>query len=173
MSIKGRKINILPLYNYMDKEKHKMTDEEQHDWLELCSYVKTKLLQYSNNMKFPKSLALRLKGLSEGKFMANGHIHSEAKYSFKTILITCKICQPKITKYLQFNSGKIKDENHKINIVMKFIEEEINDVYLRIQAKQRSEEKIQNVDLSNQNNESANYTTKSKTDIDTTLEKLW
>ena len=157
----------------MDKEKHKMTDEEQHDWLELCNYVKTKLLQYSNNMKFPKSLALRLKGLSEGKFMANKYILPQAKYSFKTILITCKICQPKITKYLQFNSGKIKDENHKINFIMKVLEEEINDVYLRIQAKQRSEKKIQNIDLSNHNSETANYISKSKTDIDTTLEKLW
>lgn len=111
----------------------KKVSDKQKDWVDLCEYIKLQILSYPDEMKFPTDLALRIKGLSEGKHIANKYIPANAHYDFKTILYTCKICRPKILKYLNDNQTKIKDEHHKINIVMMFIEKEINDVYLRLQ----------------------------------------
>ena len=150
----------------------KMTDEEKNSWLELCEYVKLQILGYSKEMKFPKDLALRLKGLSEGQFIANKNIPIQAKYDFKTILITCKICRPKIVKYINDNQTKIKDEKHKINLVMMFIEKEINDVYIRLQQVKTSEIKVQDIDMKNQVNQGAEYQPKTKKE-DKKLQDLW
>ena len=83
-------------------------------WTELCTYIKKEILQYDDTMKFPKYLALRLKGLSEGKFIANKNTKSQGEYSFRTILYTCQIVRPKILNYFSQNSARIKDEQHKI-----------------------------------------------------------
>lgn len=126
---------------------NKRTKEQNQDWIILCNYIKDNILEYSPEMKFPKYLALRLKGLSEGNFIANNNIKSNAKYSFKTILLTCKLVKPKILNYFLNNAIKIKDEKHKINLIMFFIEQEINDVVLRIQQKQKNDKFIESIDM--------------------------
>lgn len=125
----------------------KYSKEQNQDWIDLCTYVKDNILNYSSDMKFPKYLALRLKGLSEGNFIANKNIKSNAKYPFKTILLTCKLVKPKIQNYFINNNIKIKDEYHKINLVMYFIEQEINDVVLRLQQKQKNDEIIEDINM--------------------------
>ena len=47
----------------------KMTESEIKEWNELCEYVKRDILGYDKDIKFPKFLILRLKGLKEGKFI--------------------------------------------------------------------------------------------------------
>ena len=37
--------------------------EEKSSWNELCDYVKREILEYDENMKFPKYIALKLKGI--------------------------------------------------------------------------------------------------------------
>ncbi len=150
----------------------KMTKQEKQDWLDLCSYIKLQILEYSKEMKFPKELALRLKGLSDGKFIANKYIPAQAKYDFKTILITCKICRPKIVSYLKNNQTKIKNESHKINLILMFVEKEINDVYIRLRENSISQEKIQDIDMKNQTNLGAEYQSKTKQE-NKRLENLW
>lgn len=125
----------------------KHSKEQNHDWIELCNYIKDNILEYSSEMKFPKYLALRLKGLSEGNFIANKNIKPNAKYSFETILLTCKLVKPKILKYFFNNAVKIKDERHKINLILYFIEQEINDVALRLQQKQKNDKIIESINM--------------------------
>ena len=36
--------------------------EEKSSWNELCDYVKREILEYDENMKFPKYLALKVNG---------------------------------------------------------------------------------------------------------------
>lgn len=57
---------------------------------------------------------------------------------------------------------KIKDEKHKINLIMKMIEPEINDVYLRLQNVKKIEERVESKDFNNQGNENAGYVKKTK-----------
>lgn len=58
----------------------KMTEKEKHDWYDLCDYIKYEILEYSPEMKISQTLALRLKGLAQGNFMAN-------KYTNQMLLI--------------------------------------------------------------------------------------
>lgn len=148
--------------------------EDKQEWKDLCDYVKYGILEYTTEMKFPKFLALRLKGLSEGNFIANKKQQPNAKYSYEEILLTCKLCKIKIKTYFTNNSAKITDEKHKINLIMMFIEQEINDVVQRLNDKEKSEKKITELDLSNMNNDKAEYKpVNEKSKISDKLEKLW
>jgi len=121
----------------------KKKDNEQ--WIELCEYVKKEILEYDDNMKFPQYLALKLQGIKRGEHIANNNHEAKANYDDYTILCTFKLCKRKIVTYLHENEKKIKDEKHKINLIMKMIEE-------RVESK----------DFNNQSNENAGYVKKTK-----------
>lgn len=129
----------------------KKKDNEQ--WIELCEYVKKEILEYDDNMKFPQYLALKLQGIKRGEHIANNNHEAKANYDDYTILCTFKLCKRKIVTYLHENEKKIKDEKHKINLIMKMIEPEINDVYLRLQNVKKTEERVESKDFNNQSNE--------------------
>lgn len=150
-----------------------MVDENsQEKWLELCEYVKKEIMNYDDSMKFPRYIALRLRGLAKGKFMANKTQRAQADYSYQTILITFKFCKPTIEGYFIKNKGKFNDEKHKFNYVMVVVENEINDIVMRMRNSQKAEEKTQNLVLPQQVNDGASYTKKS-TKTDKKLEDLW
>ena len=66
-------------------------------------------------------------------------------YEFKDILLTFKLCKLKIKDCL--NSMNFKDESHKVNTIMMFVEKEINDVVLRLKNKVKTTEKVQEVEI--------------------------
>ena len=68
-------------------------DKEEFD--ELYKYVKNDILLYNRKI-LPKEFVLRLRGLSEGKFMSNKNTQAQASYSYKEILLTFKLCKSKI-----------------------------------------------------------------------------
>jgi len=145
--------------------------QEQKEWLELCDYIFREILQYEIGKKFPRYLALRLRGLHEGKFIANKKQKPQANYDYKIVLIAFKFCKYSILQYLG-NRDKIKDERHLINTIMTFIEGEINNVVSRLQGSKKAEEKTINIKLENQVNEGAEYKTKTKK-THKELEELW
>ena len=147
-------------------------EPKNKEWIELCEYVKKEILSYDDNMKFPSYLALRLQGIKTGKHIANNKIQNQAKYDDRTLLFTFKICKPKILDYLHKNETSIKDERHKINLIMKFVEQEINDVYIRLQQGKKKEENIHKIAFDNQFNESAEYVKKGK-DVKERLKEIW
>lgn len=136
--------------------------KENKNWIELCEYVKKEILEYDENMKFPQYLALKLQGIKKGEHIANNHHKAKANYDDLTILCTFKAYKDRIVSYLHNNESKIKDEKHKINIIMKIIEPEINDVYLRLQRIEKSKSKIANIEYKNQSNKNAGYTKRTK-----------
>lgn len=147
-------------------------EPKNKEWIDLCEYVKKEILQYDDNMKLPKHLILKLQGLKKGLHIANNNIDSEACYDDYTILCAFKLCKRKILDYLVKNETKIKDETHKINLVVKMVEPEINDVYIRLQQAKKKEEKIQSESFDNQFNEGAEYSKKTK-DVNDKLKKLF
>lgn len=149
----------------------RITDKNK-SWIELCEYVKLEILRYPSEMKFPTSLALKLQGLKKGKHIANNLSEDNANYDDNTILCAFKICKPKILKYLHDNETSIKDENHKVNLIMKIVEQEINDVYIRLQQARKKEEKIERKTFDNQYNGGAEYIPKSK-ETSNNLKNLW
>jgi len=143
-----------------------------NEWNDLCEYVKKEILEYPNDMKFPKYLALRLRGLESGQFIANKKQTPQANYDYKTILITFKICKSKILQYFIGNQTKFKDERHKINTIMLFVENEINDVTIRLKNVKHSEDKIEKMKMENQTNEGSEYKSKT-TQVNKDLDELW
>ena len=145
--------------------------QEQKNWLELCDYIFKEILQYETGIKFPRYLALRLRGLHEGKFMANTKQKPLANYDYTLILLTCKYCKYSILQYLG-KRDQIKDERHLINTIMLMIENEINNVVSRLSNSKKAEEKTINIELENQIHEGADYKTKIKK-VNKELEELW
>ena len=131
---------------------NKQKKDKNKDWDELCEYVKKEILGYDDNMKFPKYLALRLKGLERGQYIAKNTNKKIANYDYFTILCTFKICRNKILDYYKKNEAKIKDEQHRINLAMLFVEQSINDVYLKIKKYKESKEKIDKIENNDINN---------------------
>ena len=145
----------------MAKEvKEKMTEQEKKDWNELYQYVKLEILGYDKDIKIPNYLALRLKGLKNGKFMCNNKTNNFANYTFEELLLTFKIHRITILNAIK-NTTKFKDENHRINYMMAIIENKINDVALRNREIKFEIEKSKGIEI-NLNDNKANYIHKTK-----------
>lgn len=124
----------------------RMTVKEREDWDTLYMYVKCNVLGYDASMKIPNYLALRLKGLAEGKFMVNDLSKEMANYSYELILNTFKICNPEIQRGLR--NIEFNDESHKINYIMSVIDSNINDVYMRAKkVKETKEDVLRQVEM--------------------------
>lgn len=135
-----------------------MSENEQFS--ALCNYVKESILKYNNTMRIPRYLVLRLKGLHEGKFIANNKQEATALYGYDVILKTFKYSAYDIHDYISKNGDKINDERHKINLIMTFVERNINTVVEKLKQKESREERIQNIDNSQLNAPKSNYVKK-------------
>ena len=114
-----------------------MTEKDKQDWDELYTYVKN-LLRYDKNQALPSMMVLRLKGLLTNKFMENGNIKSTANYSYETILNTFKYCHLDIQRALRTNN--FKNEQHKFLYITKIVENNINNVYMRMKNAEKAKE---------------------------------
>ena len=121
-----------------------MTDIEKQDFETLYKYVK-KILGYDEDMALSKFMVLRLKGLSEGKFHANKKIKSTANYDYKTIYLTFVYCKADIQKALQ--TKKFQNEQNKFNYIMAIIENNINDVVIKLKNAKKNEQKLKNTEV--------------------------
>ena len=118
-----------------------MTEEEKIAWENLYYYVKN-LLGYDENQALSSAMVLRLKGLSTNKFMENEKIKSTANYSYEVILNTFKFCSPDIQRALRTNSWA--NEAHRFNYILKVVESNINNVYLRMKNIEKAKEEAKN-----------------------------
>ena len=150
--------------------KKKMTKEEKVAWENLYYYVKD-LLGYDNNQALSNTMVLRLKGLSTNKFIENEKIESTANYSYEVILNTFKFCSPTINKSLKTNSWT--NEMHRFNYILKIVESNINNVYLRMKNIQKTKEEAQNATIDMANHIGAEYQRKTKETNNKLLKDLW
>lgn len=146
----------------------KMTEKDKQDWDTLYAYVK-KILNYDETMALPKFVVMRLKGLSEGKYYANKKTKTMAQYDYHTIYLTFVFCKDKIQQALQ--TKNFANEQAKFNYVFAIVNNNINDVVLRLKKAKKVEKKIENseiVDYEIKVNKNTNSNTKSKkTDFNT------
>ena len=140
-------------------KRKKMSEEEKKDWNELCIFVKKEILKYGDDTKFPRFLALRLKGLANGQYIVNNNQKLQGKYTFYEIKITFMYCKQDIL--YGFSKNVFKDENHKISYMMKIVESSLNTIRERLRSKQRQEERIEQIKV---NTEESNikYVNKNK-----------
>ena len=147
-----------------------MTEKEKQDWEALYFYVK-KLLGYDENQSLSSTMVLRLKGLLTNKFIENNNIESTANYSYEVILNTFKFCSPTINKALRTNSWS--NEMHRFNYVLKIVESNINNVYLRMKNVQKTKEEAENTTVDAANHIGADYQRKTKEVNNKLLNDLW
>jgi len=124
--------------------KVKMTNVEKDSWDKLYQYVKKEILIYDDSQSIPSSLVLRLKGLTKGKYIENKNIEDMANYSYEVVLYTFQICKSSIFKSI--SNKTFENEQYKFNYICKIVENNINDVYLRVEKSKHSEEIINMVD---------------------------
>lgn len=115
----------------------KMSEKEKQDWEALYFYVKN-LLGYDENQSLSSTMVLRLKGLLTNKFIENKNVASTANYSYETILNTFKYCSPDIQRALRTNN--FQNEQHKFLYITKIVENNINNVYLRMKNAEKAKE---------------------------------
>ena len=150
--------------------KKKMTEKEKQDWEALYFYVKN-LLGYDENQALSSTMVLRLKGLLTNKFIENKNIESMANYSYETILNTFKFCSPDIKRALRTNN--FKDEMHRFNFILKIVERNINDVYLRIKSVEKAKEEAKNITVDTIGHTGAEYQKKTTETNNKLLNDLW
>lgn len=150
--------------------KKKMSEKEKRDWETLYFYVKN-LLGYDENQALSSTMVLRLKGLLTNKFIENNNIQDGANYSYEVILNTFKFCSPTINKALRTNSWT--NEMHRFNYVLKIVESNINNVYLRMKNLQKTKEEAKNTTVDTANHIGADYQRKTKEVNNKLLNDLW
>ena len=139
--------------------KKKMSEEQKIAWENLYYYVKN-LLGYDENQALSSTMVLRLKGLSTNKFIENNNITSTANYSYETILNTFKFCSPEISKALR--TCNFKNEQHKFLYITKIVENNINNVYMRMKNIERAKEDAKNTIVETFGNAAAEFKPKEK-----------
>ena len=145
-----------------------MTDEEKK-FRELCSYVKTDIMKYDDNQKLSKNMILRLRGLKDGKYIANNNIPSMANYSYEIILLTFKYVKNHNLDYI-LSTKNFKTEDQKFNYIMAIVANNINTIYNKV--KQLKEEQTRTVEI--QVDDLPNYENKYEAKkVDDKLEKFW
>lgn len=124
--------------------KKKMTEEEKKSWENLYYYVKD-LLGYDENQALSSTMVLRLKGLLTNKFMENNNIESTANYSYEVILATFKYCSQSIQNALRTNN--FQNEQHKFLYITKIVENNINNVYIKMREAEKAKEEAKNTTI--------------------------
>ena len=151
--------------------RQKMTSVEKQQWEELYRYVKKEILLYDDSQSIPSSFVLRLKGLTKGKYLENKNIKDKANYSYQIILYTFQICKPSIMNAI--SNKTFKSEQYKFNYICKIVENNINDVYMRIQKAKKAEENIQSLDTNILSHNGGIYQKKTKELRNKRLNELW
>lgn len=131
----------------------KITKEQnKREWKPLCEYIKENILRYKKEQLFPKTLALRLKGLAQGKDYPNKSF--EQIYSYDFLL--------KVFKYLKYciieviDKTEINDEKHLCNLIMKIVWNHFNDIVndynkSKIKEKEMEEKRVDEIITINEN----------------------
>lgn len=126
--------------NYTPK---KMTFEDNQDWNELYDYVRSNILGYDKSQSLPPNIISRLLGILHGKYRVSNKTVDNAKYPYKVALNTFKMYSPDIHRVLRTNN--FKDEEHKFNYIAKIIENNINNVYVRMKNIEKAKEDAKNI----------------------------
>ena len=129
-------------------KRKKMSKEEKEQWDKLYFYVHDVIMGYDEKTALDRYFVLRLKGLKEGKFIANNKTKLYGEYTFQEILATFMYCKSEIVKGLTFND--FKDNQHKINYIMFLVELQLNMIRERIRNKAKEEKQIEQIEVAEQ-----------------------
>ena len=145
-----------------------MSDEEKK-FQELCNYVKKEIMGYDENQKLSPYICLRLRGMKDGKFIANKVTTSMAHYSYEIILLTFKYIKHHGLDNL-LSTKTFNSEQHKFNYIMKIVSNNINTVYNKVKKVKEEQHRADNIEAVELPNYKNQYEQKK---VNKDLEKFW
>lgn len=114
-------------------------------WNPLFVYIEKELMGYEEGKVLSKSQVLRVKGLQNGKYMANNNTDGRGDYSYDVIFNTFKYCKESILKAFKYKT--FKDESHKFNYMIRIVEENLNTVCKRMEQAKRVKEEVERAEV--------------------------
>lgn len=155
----------------------RMTDEEQKHLDDIYKYVKKDVMGYDDKQSLSndekkkiRNMVLRVKGLMKNKYIANNSIENTANYPYKVLSNTFKYCSMDIQNALR--TVNFKDEDHKLNYVLKIVESNLNTVYMKMKKMEKSNKEAESYDISEVVNYNATFKPK-ETKVNNRLKDLW
>jgi len=148
--------------DYDNPKLYKVNGELKKDFrfIDAYEYIKTEILRYDNDIKLPSHFALRLKGLMDGKFMCNNNITPNANYSIESIKETFTACKDKI--HWALDNKDFNNEQQKLNYIFAIVEGNINDTVKVLKYKEKQQDKLDILDVSNLEYDGVKYEEKKK-----------
>jgi len=143
---------------------------ESKSWKPLYAYIERDILGYKEGVTLSKNQVLKVRGLENGKHIANNSIEGYGNYSYDVIFNTFKFCKPEIQKKLM--SMSFNDENHKFNYILRIVEDNLNNVYMKMEKMEKSRKEAESYDISDVANYSATFRPKEIKTNDR-LKHLW
>lgn len=148
-----------------------MTEKEKEQFGELYRYVKTEVMNYDSKQSLPSSFVLGLKGLATGKVVENKRQKDRANYGYDIVLLAFKLSKNKISYAIR--TKDFKSEQQKFHYIRKIVEDELNNAYLLNKRYEEEKSKVDQINISNlENNKNANYIKKT-TKVNEKLKNLW
>lgn len=148
-----------------------MTEKEKEQFGELYRYVKTEVMNYDSKQSLPSSFVLGLKGLATGKVVENKRQKNKANYGYDVVLLAFKLSKNKINYAIR--TKDFKGEQQKFHYIRKIVEDELNNAYLLNKRYEEEKSKVDQINISNlENNQNANYIKKT-TKVNDKLKDLW
>lgn len=148
-----------------------MTEKEKEQFGELYRYVKTEVMNYDSKQSLPSSFVLGLKGLATGKVIENKRQKDRANYGYDIVLLAFKLSKNKISYAIR--TKDFKSEQQKFHYIRKIVEDELNNAYLLNKRYEEEKSKVDQINISNlENNKNANYIKKT-TKVNEKLKDLW
>ena len=147
-----------------------MTEKEKEQFGELYRYVKTEVMNYDSKQSLPSSFVLGLKGLATGKVVENKRQKDRANYGYDIVLLAFKLSKNKISYAIR--TKDFKSEQQKFHYIRKIVEDELNNAYLLNKRYEEEKSKVDQINISNLENNNANYIKKT-TKVNEKLKDLW
>ena len=146
--------------------------KKQFEFIDLAEYVKKEILRYTDDMKIPNHLVLRLKGLLEGKFICNNNTTQEANYTIESVKYTFMACKSKI--HYALDTVPFNSESRKINYIFKIIEGNINTVFINLLQSKKQVDKMMVLSTDSLESNDVEYVKKEReSKVSKKLKKFW
>ena len=149
----------------------RMSKQEKEKWDELYEFVRVKVLGYDENQSLSKNMVLRLKGVLNGKFMANNSTEDNANYSYDVVINTFKYSMPDIQRAL--NNVSFANEGHKFNYIMRIVDSNLNTVYIRMKRAEKVKKEVIKEASTVDNHKAVEYKPVKKTGKKDKFSDLW
>lgn len=124
----------------------------EEDWRKLLGYIKKNIMKLPESCAIPRTMVLKIDGLSKGEYISNSKIEPVATYQYEDILSAFKIAEQKMR-----NKTNFKSSEHRLNYAIKIVENNINEIVKERIRKSENERKIEELNMSHQLNERADY----------------